>query len=132
MQLDWSFAGDGAVGEDIGNLVPDSVFDLFVPAARLPELEQAAVTGYLAGLADAGWDGDTDAVRLAIWASAIKYDWLTPWMLERAAQQQVDYGGDRPVDAARRYRERGATLAFLAVWAQRARALAERRPELLR
>jgi len=28
--LDWAFAGDGAIGEDIGNLIPDSVLDLLL------------------------------------------------------------------------------------------------------
>ena len=36
--VDWSFCGDGALGEDLGNLIPDSVFDLFLPVrgARRP------------------------------------------------------------------------------------------------
>ena len=42
--FDWSFCGDGARGEDIGNLVPDGVFDLFWPADRMGELETAVFT----------------------------------------------------------------------------------------
>ncbi|MGW7237644.1 hypothetical protein [Streptomyces sp. NPDC054804] len=60
-------------------------------------------------------------------ASAVKYDWLTAAMLSRAGEEQLDYGGGRRVSAELRYRERGATLAFLADWADEARALA---PEL--
>ncbi|MFI1030900.1 hypothetical protein [Streptomyces sp. NPDC020951] len=33
--FDWAFAGDGALGEDLGNYLPDSVPDLFLPAASL-------------------------------------------------------------------------------------------------
>jgi hypothetical protein len=29
--LDWAFTGDGALGEDVGNLIPDSVLDLLFP-----------------------------------------------------------------------------------------------------
>ena len=32
--FDWSFTGDGTYGEDVGNQVPDGVFDLFWPAER--------------------------------------------------------------------------------------------------
>jgi Phosphotransferase enzyme family len=42
--IDWSFAGDGAIGEDAGNLVPDAAFDHFIAASDLPGLEQAALT----------------------------------------------------------------------------------------
>ncbi|MEV0481077.1 aminoglycoside phosphotransferase [Streptomyces sp. NPDC050508] len=98
--FDWAFAGDGALGEDLGNYLPDSVFDLFVPV-------------------------DERLVRLGVCASAVKYDWLTALMLARASEeQQLDYGGERSVSAELRYRERGLTLAFLAGWAAEARALA--------
>lgn len=31
--VDWAFTGDGALGEDVGHHIPDSVFDPFLPAA---------------------------------------------------------------------------------------------------
>lgn len=122
--FDWAFAGDGALGEDLGNYLPDSVFDLFVPAARLPEYASAAYEAYLHGLRESGRRGDEHLVRLGVCASAVKYDWLTALMLARASEEQLDYGGGRAVSAELRYRERGLTLAFLAGWADEARALA--------
>ncbi len=77
------------------------------------------------GLREAGWRGDERLVRLAVCASAIKYDWLVPAMLRAVDREQLDYGGARPVEAARRYRERGQTMMFLAGWADEARRLAE-------
>ncbi|MDH6213564.1 aminoglycoside phosphotransferase [Streptomyces pseudovenezuelae] len=124
--LDWAFTGDGALGEDLGNYLPDSVFDLFVPVARLPEYAAEAYQAYLHGLRQSGWRGDEALVRLAVRASAVKYDWLTALMLARAGEEQLDYGGGRTVSAELRYRERGLTLAFLAGWATEARALAPR------
>ncbi|MEV7884701.1 aminoglycoside phosphotransferase [Streptomyces sp. NPDC002817] len=47
---DWAFTGDGALGEDLGNYLPDSVFDLFVPAERLPGYAAQAYEAYLHGL----------------------------------------------------------------------------------
>ncbi|GGL82158.1 hypothetical protein GCM10010129_27420 [Streptomyces fumigatiscleroticus] len=122
--FDWAFAGDGALGEDLGNYIPDSVFDLFLPAARLPEYAAAAYDAFVHGLRGSGWRGDERLVRLAVCASAVKYDWLTALMLARAGEEQLDYGGGRTVPAGRRYRERGAALAFLAGWAAEARTLA--------
>ncbi|MFJ9902246.1 aminoglycoside phosphotransferase [Streptomyces sp. NPDC101152] len=124
--LDWAFTGDGALGEDLGNYLPDSVFDLFVPAARLPEYAARAFEAYVRGLREGGWNGDEQLVRLAVCASAVKYDWLTALMLARAGEEQLDYGGSRAVSAELRYRERGLTLAFLAGWAEEARTLAPR------
>ena len=113
------------VGEDVGNLVPDAVFDLFVPARDLPELDRVVYAGYLAGLREAGWDGDARLVRLGMCALAIKYVWLPPLMLVRAGDAtQLDYGGTATVDAARRYAERGQVFTFLMGWAEEARELA--------
>jgi hypothetical protein len=123
--IDWAFAGVGTLGQDPGNLVLDSVWDLLMPAALLPDLDAAVRIGYLAGLRSAGWDGDERLVRLAMCASAVKYDWLGPVMLARAGEdRQIGYGGQAIDDAAHLYRERGRGLAFLAGWAAEARALA--------
>jgi hypothetical protein len=121
--LDWSFVGDGALGEDAGNLVPDIVFDLFLPGERIGELDRSITGAYLAGLAEAGWDGDPRLVRLAMCASAVKYHWLTPYMIRGAGSPQRHYGG-APMDEARgRYQQRGLALAHLCGWLDEARAL---------
>jgi hypothetical protein len=114
------------LGEDIGNLVPDSVFDLFVPAEALPELDEAVFGGYVSGLREAGWQGDERLVRLGMRASAVKYEWLSPLMVQRASDaEHVGYGGSGGVDSGRLYAERAATLAFLVSWAEEARELVE-------
>jgi hypothetical protein len=129
--VDWAFAGDGALGEDIGNLIPDAVFDRFVRAERMSALADLALERYLEGLSDAGWNGDERLVRLAFHASAVKYDWLVPLSLERADQQQLDYGGLDPVDPEDRYRERGLAMLELVRWAEEARRMLRRTPSLL-
>ncbi|MGR6920841.1 phosphotransferase [[Actinomadura] parvosata] len=123
--IDWAFAGDGALGEDIGNHIPDSVFDLYIPAAHLPELDAAMYGGYVRGLREAGWRGDERLVRLAVCASAVKYDWLVPRMLQHLDRQPLGYGGQATVEAARLYRERGAAMLFLTQWADEARRLSD-------
>ena len=124
--VDWSFVGEGALGEDVGNLVPDSVFDLFVPARMLASLDRKVFDGYLSGLREAGWDGDERTVRLGMCASAIKYEWLGPLMLQRASEaRQLRYGGEETADTGLLYAERGRALAFLASWAEEAKALAQ-------
>lgn len=124
--VDWAFAGDGAVGEDVGNLIPDAAFDHFIESERLPELEAAVRDAYLQGLADAGWDGDARLAELGMCAAAIKYDWLTPWMLSSASEQrQMRYGGAEEVDPDFRFRERGISLLDNALRARRAIRIAE-------
>jgi hypothetical protein len=87
--LDWAFAGAGAVGEDVGNLIPDSVADGLIDPALLPEIEAAVTGGYLAGLRAGGWRGRDGEVRRAIAVTgAAKYCWLAPRMLQR-----LDGGG---------------------------------------
>ena len=109
--LDWAFVGDGALGEDIGNLVPDAAFDFFVEPDQLPQLREATLDAYVGGLGDAGWHGDPRVVELAMAASAVKYDWLTPLMLERASDTEHQrYGGDAVADPGAFFAKRGAAL----------------------
>jgi thiamine kinase-like enzyme len=64
--LDWSFTGDGAVGENISNLIIDSCTDGLMDVALLPEIAETATDSYLRGLRDGGWTGSADAVRTTI------------------------------------------------------------------
>jgi hypothetical protein len=68
--IDWSFAGYGAVGEDLMPLVLSSVAWFGVHPSQYTELDQLAFEGYLQGLHDAGWHGDPKAVRLGYLALA--------------------------------------------------------------
>jgi Phosphotransferase enzyme family len=123
--LDWAFTGDGALGEDIGNLIPDSVFDLLLPADALDDLDERLTHGYLRGLREAGWSGEDRVVRLGICASAVKYDWLTAFSIEQADADQVAYGRGGIVDPDARYAARAAGLALCARWTDEATRLAE-------
>lgn len=123
--LDWAFVGDGAIGEDIGNLVPDTAFDHFLPASDLPDLRATVLANYTQGMLDEGWDDDPRLIELGTCVSAIKYDWLTPFMLGRAGeQQQLRYGGSEPIDADYRFTERGVALLHNARTGLRALELA--------
>lgn len=124
--LDWAFTGDGALGEDVGNLVPDSVFDGLLARDRLDELDAAVTAAYLAGLREAGWRGEERLVRLAICASAVKYRWLVVLDLERAVgAAHRGYGGAEVVDVGERYADHAAGLALCVRWAQEAERLAD-------
>lgn len=117
--LDWAFVGDGAVGEDLGNHLPDAVFDLFWPAERLPELADACWSAFCDGLRDGGWTGRRSDARLGMITSAVKYDWLLPLLLQRAgdAEHQAYH---RAADAEHLYRQRGLALQYLVDWCDEA------------
>ncbi|NIZ93263.1 aminoglycoside phosphotransferase family protein [Kineococcus rubinsiae] len=117
--LDWTFAGDGAVGEDLGNYLPDAVLDLFWPAERLPELEAACFAAHLDGLRRAGWSGSERDVRLGMVASCVKYAWLLPLVLGRAGDGD-HHAYHRSADAERLYRQRGLVFAHLVGWCDEA------------
>ena len=120
--LDWAFVGDGAVGEDLGNHIPDAVFDLFWPAEELPALEDACFGSYLAGLREGGWRGRERDVRLAMTASCVKYVWLLPLMLTKARADRHTAYFD-PVETEQLYRQRGLVFAHLLHWQQEALSL---------
>jgi hypothetical protein len=123
--IDWSFAGDGAIGEDVGNLVPDAVFDHFVTADQMPRLEQTVYEGYLRGLQAAGWHDDPRLVQLGMWSSAVKYDWAAPFTLAQVGEdRQYRYGGAGEIDASFKFAERSRALLYNARWARKAIELA--------
>jgi len=122
--LDWSFAGDGAVGEDVSNLIIDSCADGLMDVALLPEIAESATDGYLRGLSDGGWTGSADTVRTTIAAcGAAKYSWFAPAVAGRAARDHIgrsSYGQDTSAAAAARRVTRLVTL--IADWADLADA----------
>lgn len=123
--IDWAFAGDGAIGEDVGNHVPDAVNDLFWPAERIGELDQACFDAYLSGLRQGGWTGDADVVRLGMVASCVKYTWLLPLMLEQAANSS-HRAYHEAADSGELYRRRGLSLWHLVGWLDEALTLTGR------
>jgi len=75
--IDWAYCGLGALGLDAGNLVPDAIFDGFVPVAGAVAHRDAVWRGYLAGLADERFSVDADALRYEfLAATALKYTWI--------------------------------------------------------
>lgn len=118
--IDWAFVGEGALGEDVANLIVDSVTDGLIDAALLPEIEDAATEGYLEGLRDGGRPGDPDQVRRAIAAcGAAKYSWFGPAVLGRMIRGQRGgqfYGAPVDDDVAELERLRGL-VTMLTRWA---------------
>lgn len=119
--IDWQFTGDGAVGEDVANLVPDAVFDLLFDYTRIDELAECAIEAYINGLRDAGWTGRADDVRIAIAACAVKYDWMFHYILRDARNpDDVRAYGDQPADPDAFFAARAAALRVCVAWADEA------------
>jgi len=123
--IDWGFVGYGPIGADIGNLIPSAALDGFISSEDLPELETAVFDGYLEGLREGGWYGDDRLARLGMCASAVKYVWLGPAILQSAREpNHPTYAGYGGHDIETRFRETGRTLQFLADWGNEATDLA--------
>jgi hypothetical protein len=122
--VDWSFCGDGALGEDVANLIPDSVFDLLRPADELDELADLVEESYVEGVGASGWDGDERWVRLGMRAAGVKYHWLVGTLLRDASDSVATAYGGRHVDRDELYAARAAGLRLMCRWAEEAEALA--------
>jgi Phosphotransferase enzyme family len=119
--VDWSFAGEGGIGEDPANLIVDSVADGLMDVALLPEIADAVTEGYLAGLRDGGWVGSPEMVRKAIVVcGAAKYCWFAPLSLGRVIRDgrwgHPQYGRDATGEEAL-LRLRGV-VTLLAEWSR--------------
>ena len=68
--IDWEYAGRYAAGEEVGQTLSVAAAFFDVEPADLPALDELLFAGYIAGLRDAGWQGDTRSVRLAYAAHA--------------------------------------------------------------
>jgi hypothetical protein len=123
--IDWSFAGYGHIGADVGNLVTDSCGDLLQPTSLLDELDAVSTAAYRTGLDEVGWTGDFRVVRLGICILAAKWSWLVPHMLGLAAHDSHGVYGATAVDSHRLFSERAAMLRFFARLADEARSLAD-------
>ena len=62
--VDWAFTGPGAVGNDLGGLVVNSMYFFDYDPYDAETLEAALLEGYLAGIADNGAGIDPRLVRL--------------------------------------------------------------------
>lgn len=83
--IDWSMSGPGAIGEDIANLMHDSIWMLRLPATVLPVFAPAIVEGYLGGLRQAGFRGDDRIVRFVISAvGALRFGLFAGLLLHQA------------------------------------------------
>jgi hypothetical protein len=98
---------------------------LLHPPAILADLDRELSAAYVDGLRDGGWQGDEREVRLAICASAVKYDCIVAGMLMRSDQDvQSTYGLAPAVATGELFGVRAAVMRFLTGWADEARRLA--------
>jgi hypothetical protein len=67
--IDWAYAGHGAVGEDLEQLVMGSLFFGEVEGSTPEEHDAVCFAGYMAGMREAGWAGDKRLVRLGYTAA---------------------------------------------------------------
>ena len=84
--IDWGWSGIGPVGAELAPIVASaSLWFIDVQPEDLPEVERIAFKGYLQGLREAGWLGDTELARLGYTASvALRFGPLLGWF-ENAA-----------------------------------------------
>lgn len=71
--IDWSYVGQGAIGQELAPLVLANVAFNEVDFFQAQALEDIAFDGYLEGLYDAGWRGDPRQVRLGYTAASLRY-----------------------------------------------------------
>lgn len=122
--IDWAFVGDGAVGEDPGNWVPDTLFDHFMEPELFGELDSAVWQAYATGLESAGWSWPLEYARLGMCASAIKYVWLPGLMVSTADHKgPTGYGGQQSYELVEVFRRRGLVFEQLLSWLDEARVL---------
>jgi hypothetical protein len=77
--VDWAYTGRGAIGEELVPLVLASVSFFEIELSQGQALQDVVFEGYLAGLRDAGWQGDPRQVRLGYTAASLRYRFADLW-----------------------------------------------------
>jgi hypothetical protein len=72
--VDWEQVGPGPLGAEIATLVFGTLRRCEFDVERAPELDEAVFSGYVAGLREAGWEGDGELVRLG-YTTAVALRW---------------------------------------------------------
>ena len=104
--VDWGWVGRGPLGGDLFSLVGGSAILFEVELEGLPELEASAFEAYLAGLNDAGWNGDPDLVRLAyttwfaLWIGAVGPAATAVWTSDERIEAALQQFGRGPEEIA--------------------------------
>jgi hypothetical protein len=126
--IDWMLAGRGALGEDAAGIVGATAWQLLTEPRDARALEERVLTGYLAGLRDAGWNGDDRLVRFGYAATlALRFaPLILAWVPELDDTSKSDWfvrKFARPAaDVADAW---GEMLPFLLARGQEARSLAD-------
>jgi hypothetical protein len=92
--LDWEYIGLGPLGEDAAHLTTTTLLMGHVPGADAAGLDAAVFDGYQAGLADAGWRGDSILVRRAYCAFGARR-WLANVARRAVAAATCDVATER-------------------------------------
>ena len=102
--VDWAYAGHGAVGEELGQLVVASLYFFEAEGIEPRDLAAACFAGYVAGLREAGWAGDERLVRLGFAVDAALRTHLgllrviVPLVADPARRPVVEDRFGRPLD----------------------------------
>jgi hypothetical protein len=124
--IDWTQAGPGPIGEDVGQIIFPSLLFMYVDAAKLPAFERTVFDGYVAGLRATWWSGDERSVRLGYCASAALHwafagAYALRWAENEQLGQTMAARFNRPLDAI--VRQRAAITYYLLDLADEARSL---------
>jgi hypothetical protein len=102
--VDWAYAGQGAIGEELGQLVVASLYFFEAEGIEPRELAAACFAGYVAGVREAGWAGDERLVRLGFAVDAALRTTLgllrviVPLVADPARRRVVEDRFGRPLD----------------------------------
>lgn len=88
--IDWDKMGVAGVGEEIGGMVAASMIWFRVEAAEAVRFGELAFAGYVEGLRDAGWQGETRLARFGFVASSV-LRWGIPGLFWLRGTVDADY-----------------------------------------